>query len=106
MVHVPPGVKSLTMTPTWTTTTFVGLGGSVSDITRGVPLGSVTWSATESGTGKTIRLGQGNGSTLVHMGMLVSGSSDTADYRFLLTHHAGWRSASDRLKQLRIRATQ
>ena len=101
MVHVPPDVKSVTLTPKWTNTSITAVNASVRHITSGRPgsTGRLDGQRKRRGQGDT--LVQGNGSTLVTVSLtgVTAGS-----YRIMLTHHAGWRSANDRLQQLRIRA--
>ena len=103
VVHVPPDIESVTMTPTWTNSSITGVGATVYGITYGESRTGLSWAASASGTGKAVDLGRGNGSTVV--ALRVNGVS-SAPYRLFLIHDASWQSADDRLKKLRLRAQQ
>ncbi len=101
VVHVPPGVRSVTVTPTWTNTSITGVNGDVTDITvtREPRATVLEWDDDESGDGKTLALRDGYGS--VRLEMLLLPLEGT--YRFLLSHNNAWKSADDRLEDLALR---
>ncbi len=102
-VQAPPGLDSVTVTPTWTNTSITSVSGSVRHVTYGQDGSSVTWSSSESGVGKTVSLMSsrlpGNGTTLLTLS--VTGVT-SKPYRLYLQHNNLWKSANDRLRQLEL----
>ena len=106
-VHVPPGVRRVTVTPTWTNSQIASVVGSARDYTYGKQTTAPNWGASDSGTGKVLLLERGiparwgNGSTELKL-RLTGNSAVEVTYRFFLTHNNDWKSANDRLSRLRL----
>ncbi len=109
-VHVPPGVRRVTVTPTWTNSQITGISVGVRDITYDRRTTAPShWAASDSGTGKELRLERGttptswgNGSTQLILELAGSTAVNGVRYRFFLTHNNDWKSANDRLSRLRM----
>ena len=108
-VHVPPGVRRVTVTPTWTNSVIASVVGSARDYTYGKQTTAPSWGAGDSGTGKVLALERGvparwgNGSTELKL-RLTGDSTVERTYRFFLTHNTAWKSAEDRLRRLAMNA--
>ncbi|MDE0357253.1 MAG: cadherin-like beta sandwich domain-containing protein [Gammaproteobacteria bacterium] len=112
MVHVPPGIRRVTVTPTWTNSQISGVPGTVRDITYGKDMGALSWSGGESGQGKVLELKRGtnppvwgNGSTQLTLRLSGGSAVNGTKYRILLTHNGDWEAANDRLKRLAMRTS-
>ena len=112
-VWVPPGVRRVTVTPTWTNTNIGGIIGVARDVTYGTAAKEAdapNWAINASGTGKALELKRrttppqwGNGATMLTLAL--AGTADvTVQYRFLLQHNNSWKSAADQLRRLAINA--
>ena len=109
-VYVPPGVRRVTVTPTWTNSAITGLVGLARDVTYGTAFkasDAPDWAASESDTSKVLSLQRRTtpprwdpGATMFKL--QVGGT--TAEYRFLLQHNYAWKSAEDRLSRLAMNA--
>ncbi len=110
MVHVPPGVRRVTVTPTWTNNQITGVTASARDITYGKNTTAPSaWGSSDSGTGKELRLERGtnptswgNGSTRLTLQLSGGSAVSGTTYRFFLTHNYDWKSADDRLRRLEV----
>ena len=110
MVHTPPGVRSITVTPAWENSGIGSVSLRTFDVTSngiprrhdalGNPLSSAVSSA--SGTGKELNLRRGYGSTLLAVD--VAWGNLNAVYWLFVTHNNAWKSADARLKQLKLLA--
>ena len=109
-VHAPPGVRSVTATPTWEDMGIFAVVMETEDATHGTGRRSrVTWTASESGTAKTLYIGPGNrdanGSTRLVV-TVNGGAPGEAAYRAWVTHNQDWESANARLLQLELRLSE
>ena len=101
-VHVPPGITSVTVTPTWSTTGTLVAVPTLRSITYGGLL-SVTWSSIEdSGDSGTVNLSKGNGA--YELSVSVAAGTNRGIYRFYLIHNTAWKSADARLDRLELLA--
>ena len=109
-VYVPPGVRRVTVTPTWTNSQIGAVYGTARDATYdvlyGTNPGSPVWQGSESGTGKVLSLQRhatpkswGPGAT--ELKLQLSGGV-VGNYRILLQHNASWKSAEALLSRLRM----
>ena len=111
MVHTPPGVRSVTVTPTWENSGIGSVSLRTFDVTSngiprrhdalGIPLSTAVSSA--SGTGSVLNLRRGNGSTLLAVD--VAWGSTYAVYWLFVAHNNAWKSADARLKGLTMQPT-
>ena len=98
-VHMPPGVRRVTVTPTWTNSQITGVTASARDLTYGKDTTAPsTWGSSASGTGKELPLKRSNarqewGPGTTQLTLRLSGSTavNGARYRFLLTHNGAWK---------------
>ena len=111
-VWVPPGVRRVTVTPTWTNSQITGVTASARDITYGKDTTAPSaWGSSDSGTGKELRLERGttpkvwgNGATMLTLEL--SGSTAVNGVRatgFSSSTTTSWKSAEDRLSRLMMR---
>ncbi len=107
VVHVPPGVRSVTVKPVWTNEDVDGVNMWVKNITlsKEQPDDTDEWEDDESGDGKAVTMGEGLGSVRVTLVVGTTSGSSFAQvtYRFLLSHNNAWKSADDRLEDLALR---
>ena len=108
-VQVSPGVRSVTVTPTWTNSSIIQLTAVPTHVTYGIESSDLTvaWTSGESGTGKAVslmptRFPNGNGTTQVDFDIV--GYDGT--YRVLIQHNTAWKSANDRLGRLELEIGQ
>ncbi len=109
-VQVAPGVRSVTVTPTWTNSSIIQVSADLIHVTYGIDstaLG-VVWTSGESGTGKAVslmptRFPNGNGTTEVNFDIVGAGGGT---YRFFIQHNTAWESANERLRQLELEIGQ
>ena len=108
-VHVPPGVRSVTVTPTWTNTSIASVSG-VPIYLQSQPglywiIRHPNWASSESGTGKSVSLmspgrpGQRHDPAPARS---QPGLSGLPTYRIYLQHNNVWKSANDRLNALAL----
>ncbi len=106
VVHVPPGVRSVTVKPVWTNEDVDGVNMWVKNITlsKEQPDDTDEWEDDESGDGKAVTMGEGLGSVRVTLVVGTTSGSSFAQvtYRFLLSHNNAWKSADDRLDRLEL----
>ena len=96
VVHVPPGVRSVTVTPAWTVETHT-VTATVRNITLGKDQDTIAF---EHGEGESVTMGEGYGS--VQVTIQHQTATAAAVYKFLLSHNNAWKSADDRLRQLKL----
>ena len=107
-VQVSPGVRSVTVTPTWTNTSIIQVSAVVHHVIYGGEKSALTWSSSESGVGKEVRLmpsGHRNSHGTTRVEFAIVGG-DGSDYRFLIQHNTAWKSANDRLGRLEVEIGQ
>ena len=109
-VQVSPGVRSVTVTPTWTNSSIIQVSADLTHVTYGIDSTdlNVAWLSGESGTGKAVRLmpsghQNSNGTTRVEFDIV---GGDGRGYRFLIQHNTAWKSANDRLGRLEVEIGQ
>ena len=110
-VQVSPGVRSVTVTPTWTNTSIFVVSTQVHHLVYGGQRDSgrePSWDSTESGTGKTVHLmpsGHRNSYGTTRLEIEHAGVAG-ANYRILIQHNTAWKSANDRLGRLELEIGQ
>ena len=109
-VQVSPGVRSVTVTPTWTNTNISGVIGEVRHINYRQDGSGVPWTTndSENGVGKTVSLmpsGRLNSHGTTRLTLTVVGV-DATPYRILIQHNTAWKSANDRLGRLELEIGQ
>ena len=109
-VQVSPGVRSVTVTPTWTNSSIIQVTADLTHVTYRINSTdlNVTWGSSESGTGKAVslmptRFPNSNGTTEVNFDIVGAGGGT---YRFLIQHNTAWKSANDRLGRLELEIGQ
>lgn len=109
-VYVPPGIRTLTVTPSWTNTQITGVAAQAFDYTyQKNTTAPSNWGASDSGTGKALRLERGTtpvswgpGATMLTLTLSGGTAVNGSRYRFLAQHNFAWKSANDRLEQLEL----
>ena len=106
-VQVNPGIRSVTVTPTWANEGISGVVGSVRYVTYGTNGMQVSWTVTESGTGKEVSLVDPDlgapGTTRLELELIVA---EGEPYVVLFQHNFDWENANNRLGGLVMRASQ
>ena len=107
-VYLPPGVRSVTVTPTWVNERVGGVNAfpthlSVSPVEDG---NLIHWSSSDNGTGKSMRVMPYSRPHpfpgMTQLRLQVFDGTRNHWYRIYLQHHNGWKSANDRLNALAI----
>ena len=104
-VHVPPGVRSVTVTPTWTNEDIRRVLARTDYLSTGQygPGAGYRWGQDDSGEGQSVRLGSRSRPVdgMTQLTMQVQGVTSDP-YIIYLQHNNAWKSANDRLNDLAI----
>ena len=111
-VQVSPGVRSVTVTPTWTNSIIIQVSALVRQMIYSGQRDTArepAWTSGESGTGKTVHLmpsGHRNSHGTTRLDLEIVGPDPGGTYRFLIQHNTAWKSANDRLGRLELEIGQ
>ena len=109
-VQVSPGVRSVTVTPTWTNSSLSSIITQVNHVTyrQRDSTREPVWAVNASGTGKTVHLmpsGHRNSHGTTRLQLEVTGDPG-GTYLILIQHNTAWKSANDRLGRLELEISE